>query len=147
MQHLRMVDILILLFIMVIIAAIVVPEFTAASLDMRDITLNVELNRLRECIDSYRADHDGKAPDATRIVSQLTMRTNRAGRVIPPGGKAEDYPFGPYLTRPPRNPFANRRLADHVRTGTTGNGDETAGWYYNSKTGLISPDDNLHAGL
>ena len=146
-KALTLIEVLIIIVIMLILARIVVPKLSQASIDTREKTLRTGLETLREQISRYRDDHDGCNPDGDRFVLQLTMRTNRAGRVMPPGGNIEDYPYGPYLQQMPENPFVNHRLTRRVEVGPAAGGNGNAGWYYNSRSGALYPDNNAHADL
>ena len=146
-KALTLIEVLIIIVIMLILARIVVPKLSQASIDTREETLRSGLRTLRAQISRYRDDHNGCCPDGDRFVLQLTMRTNKAGQVMPPGGNIEDYPCGPYLQQVPENPFVNRRLARRVEVGFAAGGGGNTGWYYNARNGALYPDNDAHSDL
>lgn len=138
-----LVEILIVVMILGILAAIVVPQFTEASDDARLSALTTDLSTVRSQLQMYRVHHNGKFP--TNITQQLTNRTNALGQVMPAGANKALYPYGPYLVEFPSNPYVLGDASNTVDTTAAGGGN--AGWYYNSTTGHFSPDDDVHKDL
>lgn len=134
----------IVLVILSILSSIVIPELTQANVDFRERELQAGLQQLRDQANLYRKEHDGRLLETGKLVAQLTMRSNKAGRVIPHNGNAKDYSLGPYLKRIPKNPYVNKRVADRVEVGAGTGGDQCAGWYFNEKTGEIWPDHEVN---
>jgi len=107
-----LIEILIVVVILGIIAAIVVPQFSNASHVARENTLKDDLRYLRTQLAVYKAQHRDMAPgflpsDRTTfkvdvMKQQLTSRTNAEGLI---GTDARAYPFGPYLQKVPPNPL------------------------------------------
>ncbi len=141
-KTITLVEASIVLVIFSILSSIVIPELSHANSDFRDETLQSGLQQLRDQTVLYRQEHGGRLPQADTFVAQLTMRSNEAGKVMPPTAKAEDYPLGPYLERIPRNPYVNKRFSDRVEAGPGYGGDHNAGWYYNEETGEIWPGND-----
>lgn len=149
-----LVEILIVVIILGILAAIVIPQFTEASNDARTSSLTSDLQSLRAQIELYKMQHLDTLP-SNAIVNQLTLKTNLAGAV----GVTAAHKFGPYLQKFPSNPFVDTAPADTIEfadDGTTaaedaayaGSADSAdPGWYYNHETGYITPNDADHVGL
>ena len=141
-----LVEILIVVIILGILAAIVIPQFTQASNDARESALSSDLQTVRSQLELYKVQHLEAYPAAATFVTQLTSRTNSAGTVMPDGATATDYPFGPYLQKFPSNTFvptvANQAT---VKTGTAdiAAGDGSTGWYFNTATGKFVPNDTV----
>ncbi|MBN1555487.1 MAG: hypothetical protein JXA11_12135 [Phycisphaerae bacterium] len=133
-------ELLILIAIVGILSVIVVPEWTEASGDFRETALRSELDNVRAKLYMYRKHHDGQWPSGENFLSQMTLRTNTAGQVMPVGGDPKEYPHGPYLQVIPLNPQADLRVADRVQIGTDAPGGGQAGWHYNPRTGYFAPD-------
>ena len=143
-----LVEILIVVIILGILAAIVIPQFTEASNDARKSALVSDLQTVRSQLELYKVQHNDSYPDANTsaaFLEQLTKRTNSAGTV---GTDASDYPLGPYLQSFPKNPFVSGDAADDISFGT-GNpdGDGSTGWFFNTSTGKFSPNDSKWSGL
>jgi len=128
-----LVEILIVVIILGILAAIVVPQFTEASGDAKISALSSDLQTVRSQLQLYKLQHGGAWP--TDPVTQLTTQTDAAG--------AAGTDFGPYLTKFPTNPFTDS--ADVDVGGTKGDG--THAWYFNSATGEFAPDDADHSSM
>ncbi len=139
-----LVEILIVVIILGILAAIVIPQFTQASSDARANALASDLQTVRSQLELYKVQHLDTYPAAGSFISLLTSRTNSAGTV---GTDANLFPYGPYLGKFPTNPFVSGANAALVETGTGSAGAGNYGWYFNTSTGKFSPDDDAHTGL
>ena len=128
-----LVEILIVVIILGILAAVVVPQFTDASSDAKVSAVSTDLQTVRSQLQLYKLQHGGSYP--ADIVKGLTTSTKADGTA---GGS-----FGPYLTTFPSNPFTNSSDVDV--NGTKGDGSHA--WYYNSSTGEFSPDDAAHSSM
>ncbi len=131
-----LVEILIVVIILGILAAIVIPQFTEASNDARVSALMSDLQTVRSQIELYKVQHKDNYPGTVsgtwtigNFVSHLTGKTDADGAS---GGS-----LGPYLQKFPTNPFNNQSaVAD-----ATGASDPNAvisgdyGWWFNSTTG------------
>ena len=128
-----LVEILIVVIILGILAAIVVPQFTEASGDAKVSALASDLQTVRSQLQLYRLQHSGSYP--SDIVTQLTTMTKEDGTA---GGT-----LGPYLTAFPSNPFTDSATVDV--NGTKGDGSHA--WYFNTTTGEFAPDDAAHSSM
>ena len=148
-----LVEILIVVIILGILAAIVIPQFTEASNDARESALASDLQTVRSQLELYKVQHLENYPgidpsdgtlDAVEFVNQLTGRTNAAGEI---GTDAATYPFGPYLQAFPTNPFATAN--GNVVAGGAGapEADGDPGWWFRTGVGRFSPNDSTHSAL
>ncbi|MCP4379303.1 MAG: prepilin-type N-terminal cleavage/methylation domain-containing protein [bacterium] len=129
-----LVEILIVVIILGILAAIVVPQFTEASSDAKLSNLTTNLQSIRAQLELYRLHHNGSYP--TDVTIGLTSKTTSAGVVSATGA------YGPYLQQFPANPFVDT-AADAVKTdGATG-----SGWSYTAATGSFTANTSDHTGL
>src|ERR1051325_12249949 len=77
-----LVEILIVVIILGILAAIVIPQFTNASTDARKSNLTSQLQTLRSQIALYKLQHNETVPDLTNATwDQFTKRTKQDGTV------------------------------------------------------------------
>ncbi len=103
-----LVEILIVVIILGILAAIVIPQFTNASEDARKSSLTSQLQTLRSQIELYKLQHRDNYPTDDGLVSgtwswdRLTTRTDEDGAEFT-GAVGQTGPFGPYLQAPPKN--------------------------------------------
>jgi general secretion pathway protein G len=97
-----LVEILIVVIILGILAAIVIPQFTNASTSARVSSLTAQLQTLRGQIQTFKLTHNDILPDlVTNQWNQLMQPTNITGAVDTTAtGK-----FGPYLQSIPANPL------------------------------------------
>jgi len=126
-----LVELLVVVIILGILAAVVVPQFTDHTNDARLASLDTNLAELRGAIELYYHQHNwsypgqvdagsgaqvAPNPDVT-FQKQLTLYTDVAGNTSPT--KSDAFKLGPYLRKEelPTNPFKgdNSLVAD---TGT-----------------------------
>ena len=127
-----LVEILIVVIILGILAAIVVPQFTEASDSARKSALTSDLQSVRTQIELYKLQHNGSLPALATFATQMTGPTNAAGETV---AADADGAVGPYLQKLPTN-------ALHVGDGIDSDGvaadGAAAGWLYNATTGAFS---------
>jgi len=96
-----LVEILIVVIILGILAAIVIPQFTNASTDARKNSLTSQLQTVRSQIELYKLQHNDALPDfAGKQWGQMTAQTDVTGSTT-----ATTKDFGPYLQQTPTNPL------------------------------------------
>lgn len=124
-----LVEILIVVIILGILAAIVIPQFANASADARKATLLRQLHTIRSQIQMYIVDYEGAVPDLTGGWAAMTQPATHNGKTC-----------GPYLQSPPRN-SVNRFTGVAIVTSDANFGDAVTaaevGFVYNSNNGLI----------
>jgi len=128
-----LVEILIVVVILGILAAIVIPQFTSAAEESRESSVKMSVHRIRQQLEIYQQEHNGQLPTLANIDDQLTLSSNAAGQTAAIGSSG--YAFGPYIRQIPTNP----------RTGTNDVGDGdfgTSAWYYNETTGEFRANDS-----
>ncbi len=115
-----LVEILIVVVILGILAAIVIPQFTGASTEAKESALVSDLQSIRSQIELYKIQHNDTLPGeiidaatgnitaATDVsfVTALASKTDQYGNVDPGGGDPAVYRFGPYMRTIPENPFS-----------------------------------------
>jgi general secretion pathway protein G len=131
-----LVEILIVVIILGILAAIVIPQFTQASSDARDSALTSDLQTLRSQLALYRVQHNDNFPAAASFEAQMTTKTNADGTTT---GTPT---LGPYMQTLPKNPVTG---VSTVATGTADpTGSATGGWYYKT-SGPTDSASNIYA--
>jgi general secretion pathway protein G len=136
-----LVEILIVVIILGILAAIVIPQFTEASNDARVSAMVSDLQTVRSQIELYKVQHLDCHPgtDAAGAWTMPNFKLQLMGKTDSKGniGTTTDFPLGPYLQKFPTNPFNN---SDTVIEATgvadpTAQADATNGWWFNHTTG------------
>lgn len=125
-----LVEILIVVVILGILATIVIPQFSNASLTARENTLKDELRYLRTQLVVYKAQHRDNVPssDADEFIDQLTQYTNEAGDVQ--ATRDDTYRYGPYLSKMPKNAINSLDTIKVVATEAAMVPDDSTGWIY-----------------
>jgi len=138
-----LVEILIVVVILGILAAIVIPQFTEASTEAKLSSLCTDLQTLRSQIELYKIQHNDNPPSAANFIDQMTLQSDVNGTVPPAAGMAD---FGPYIQKIPVNQFNGLyATADkiHGLLDTTGTvGDDGGSWEYDENTGSVNADDD-----
>ena len=138
-----LVEILIVVVILGILAAIVIPQFTEASTEAKLSSLCTDLQTLRSQIELFKVQHNDVAPTLANFLAQMTETSDILGATS--GSKVRDaaHPYGPYLQKIPVNQFNDMKDA-------LGNGllvvlgavpDDAGSWAYDETTGVIRADD------
>lgn len=133
-----LVEILIVVVILGILAAIVIPQFTEASTEARVSSLCSDLQTLRSQIELYKVQHNDIPPTIAAFEPQMIWTSDAAGNTSGDKVRQGAFILGPYLERIPENPFNHLTTLD--APGTEGDGG--AGWTYNENTGEIHADDD-----
>jgi len=129
-----LIEILIVVVILGILAAMVVPQFTSAASETRENSLKMDLFRVRQQLAIYQQQHDGSWPSVSNFADQLTKSTKTDGTTAP--SPDTPYRWGPYLKQVPVNPFTG---GDTVADAALGNSD----WFYDPSTGDFRANDSI----
>jgi len=126
-QGFTLVEILIVVVILGILAAIVIPQFTNASEEAKSSSLISQLQTIRSQLELYQIQHNGDYPRLATLQNGdpdhwtgLTTQTEVTG--------AAGTDFGPYLQQAPINSFLR---------GQNVAADNSAEWEYDETTGAI----------
>ena len=135
-----LVEILIVVIILGILAAIVIPQFTSASQDARKNSLTSQLQTIRSQVELYKLQHLDNLPTTwsagTPDWSQFVNKSDNTGAT----GTATTLQFGPYLQAAPTNTLNGSTgiatAAGDLLAGAAAGGG-TAGFVINSADGKI----------
>ena len=164
-----LVEILIVVVILGILAAIVIPQFSGASTEAKESSLVSNIQSIRSQVELFKIQHNDILPgeilnpdgsiakaDATTFVNAMCLKTDQYGNV----GTAAVNRFGPYMKKLPVNPFSNSvavTVADLAEDGASvavgisklAIGGAASGWYFvctdntNADYGLFQAADPL----
>ncbi len=158
-----LVELLIVVVILGVLAAVAIPQFTSNTEDAKLSALDTNLSEMRNAVELYYHQHSAVYPGAKKytdgsavssaaeadsaFVKQLTLYSSGAG--ITSATKDATYKYGPYIKKDlPLNPYNEKKdvLCDIATTDITSvvaNG--ATGWKFYVKTGrLIANDDAAH---
>ncbi len=147
-----MVELVIVVVILGVIAAIAIPRITSGSQKASESALKADLTTLRNSIEWYYAEHGNVYPGVTSdgsnapksegsFIGQLTMYTDKSGEVSSTSSATHIY--GPYLRSFPGAPVggnsgnATVNVVDAVAMPAVDEAD-TKGWIFCIQSGLIS---------
>ena len=147
-----LVEILIVVVLLGIMAGIVIPTIGKSTTGARETTLAMDRNLLRRFIPVYTSQHkevppghpggDVTAPPTEQaFVDQAVLSSNARGETAARG--TVGYPYGPYLSNIPPNPFNHRDTIQVLGAGEAfpAVADDSHGWVYKPATGEIRSDN------
>jgi prepilin-type N-terminal cleavage/methylation domain-containing protein len=136
-----LVEVLIVVSILGIMAAIVIPHYNSTTGEAQLACLRSNLHVVRKQIELYKIHHNGIWPAS---VGETSADFARRMMTKTDGTGAPGTQFGPYLERVPVNTFNQRAT---VRIGDAAAGANTDGWRFDPLTGEFQPDDNYDANV
>lgn len=116
-----LVELMIVVSVLAILAAIVIPKFTDASVMAQSSATMDTLRSTRTALERYKLDHNDTYPDIDDLWDALTGKSDQDGTL----NAAGDY--GPYIKVVPINPFTNSSTVEDFGSGTA-----TDGWEYDT---------------
>jgi prepilin-type N-terminal cleavage/methylation domain-containing protein len=147
-----LVEILIVVVLLGVLAAIVIPAVANSGTLARGSTLVTNLKLLRRFVLVYTSHHQEVAPgypngDTTAAPTypvfrdQAMLSSNMQGQTAPRG--TPGFPFGPYLSKIPANPFNGLDTVEVLANGQNfpAVADDSHGWVYKPATREIRPDN------
>ncbi|MGH8496715.1 MAG: type II secretion system protein [Gammaproteobacteria bacterium] len=154
-----LVELLIVVIILAILAAIVVPQFSDTTDDARASAIESNIASMRSAIQVYRQQHGafpsavaatgatcpagvagtGALNSAQAFAEQLTQYTTPAGGACT---GTDGTLLGPYLNEVPVNPANNLATVEVLTTGVLGlTSDGGHGWKFDNVTGELIADN------
>lgn len=167
-----LVELLIVVIILAILAAIVIPQFSSATTDAQEAALDSNLGGLRNAIELYKAQHPASSTNsgypgavattggtcaatkgtgaintAQAFMDHLLMYSDASGNTCSVGDTTT-FRFGPYLRKGiPTDAITGKGSAvGEIAVTTTGApiapAAATGGWAYDTKSGEIVMNSN-----
>jgi len=143
-RAMTLVEILIVVVVLGILAAVVVPMFSDASTDAEVAALQQDLSVMRNAMEIYFLEHKGTYPTS---LTALDRYTSAAGAMS--SNKTAVYIYGPYIKKIPPCPTGPRKGttgwgAANANPPTVVNTTATVGWLYHWQTGGVWVNDINH---
>lgn len=164
-----LVEVIIVVLILGILAAVAIPQFTDSTQDAKLSTLQSNLAVMRNAINLYFHQHDGIYPGAVMetdgstvpvdadareaaFIAQMTQFSDATGKISATKDPA-NYPYGPYVMRRaiPDQPFKVAGVAAEEVSSTTDagalavDGSPTKGWKFSVETGELIANNASYA--
>jgi len=146
-----LVEILIVVMLIGVLAAVVIPTVAKSGLAARESALASDLSLLRRFVLIYKSQHQEvspgypngvttAAPTGDTFTAQATMSSTTEGRTAAVG--TSGFPYGPYLSRIPANPLNQLDTVEMVPNGQPFPvaADGSHGWICKPETGEIRAD-------
>lgn len=142
-----LVELMIVVTILGILAAIVLPEFQGHASESRESGAKSTLHTVRCQIELYKMQHDVKlgyvnsiAMTGDYVITQLTGTTAANGTASSSQVASATYPYGPYISEMAINPFNNLSTIKVVGSAVTDFStqvDGTTGWLFQKESGTF----------
>jgi len=147
-----LVEILIVVVLLAVLAAIVLPSLSKGTTMAKESALASELGMLRRFILVYASQHlevapgypngdTSAAPTNAAFRDQAMLSSNASGQTAAVG--TPGFKYGPYLSRIPANPFNEKDTIEMLANGQAfpAAADDSHGWICKPETGEIRADN------
>jgi len=134
-----LVEVLIVMVILGILAAIVIPQFSQASQEARLSDLINSLQTIRTQIELYKIQHFDELPGTGAHMGFVTAMTSFSQPDGMPSVAGAPNAFGRYLQKIPINPFT---MTNSVEVSAMEPEIGTSAWFFNTKTGDFRANDS-----
>jgi general secretion pathway protein G len=141
-----LIEILIVVVILGILAAIAIPKLSNASQLARETTVRDDLRLLRTQVGVYKSQHSvfpgypggdsNQTPTAQTSFDQLLKYTDSSGNVS--ATSSAQFRWGPYMTAMPANPINGQTSWKILADADPFTPDDSTGWLYQPSTGRIA---------
>ncbi len=133
-----LVEILIVVVILGILAAIVIPQFSDASTQSKISSSLSSLQTLRSQVQLYKIQHNDNPPTLALFADAMTKCSDSTPAaatdyVDRTAANTSTHPSGPYLQSVPDNPWAPALTADTLAAAD----GAAVGWVYHEVTGNV----------
>jgi len=148
-----LVEILVVVVLLGILAAIVIPAIANSSISAKQSALATDLQLLRRFVLVYKCQHKEVAPgypggDITgapieqAFIDQATLASNSSGQTAPIG--TPGFNRGPYVMKIPVNPMNGKSDVQMLGDGDNfpADADDSHGWIYKAATSEIRADSS-----
>jgi general secretion pathway protein G len=143
-----LIEILIVVIILGILAAIVIPQFSNASTSAKTSAVTSTAQSLRQQVALYKLQHNDNLPPAATFWTAMTTASDSTGAAYV-AATSPDGPFGPYMQSIPANSLNNSTVVLDSAVTFPGTAASTCGWVYDftGGTGRVWGTDALGTKL
>ncbi len=143
-----LIEILIVVSILGIMAAIIMPEFHGHTTKAKEAAAKETLQMARGQIGLFKIQHKGLTPGYSNgvlgpegmILLHFTYCSDINGALTNSKTPTGNFIYGPYMNDYPKNPFNNRHSTLTIDTGNFPEAKGNHGWIYKASTGEIRLD-------
>ena len=130
-----LIEILIVVIILGILAAIVIPQFTNATTSSKTSGVQTTAQSLRGAVQLYYYQHDDTLPPAANFWTLMMTQTDSKGNPYVAGSSTTG-PFGPYMQSIPQNLLNNSTVVIDSNVAPGGQTGSACGWEYDYNGGV-----------
>lgn len=134
-----LVEILIVMVILGILAAIVIPQFSQASQEAKLSDLINNLQMIRTQVELYKIQHFNELPGTGAHMDFVTAMTSFSQPDGMPSVAGSPNAFGRYLQKVPNNPFT---MTNTIDVSAMEPEIGTSAWFFNTETGEFRANDS-----
>jgi general secretion pathway protein G len=124
-----LIEILIVVIILGILAAIVIPQFSNASTSAKTSAVTSTAQSLRQQVALYKLQHNDALPTVATFWTKMTTQTDSTGAAYV-AGTSPDGPFGPYMQSIPANSLNQSTVVFDSTQTYPGAVGTACGWVY-----------------
>ena len=129
-----LIEILIVVIILGILAAIVIPQFTNATTSSKMSGVQTTAQSLRGAVQLYYYQHNDTLPPAATFWTQMMTQTDANGAAYVVGSSTTG-PFGPHMQSIPQNLLNSSSVVIDANVAPGGQTAATCGWEYDYNSG------------
>lgn len=124
-RGLTLIELMIVVTILAILAAVVIPRYSSANDDAKSSSLASQLHTVNKALFLYKTDHNDNYPtNAQMITNQWQVLVNKTDI----DGDVSGSDYGPYFLQPPMNAFKDSSVVA---------ADNSAAWLYDASAGRV----------
>ena len=135
-----LVELVVVVLILGILAAVAVPRVLDVAEKAERAAIATDLKTMRDALELYALDHDGKCPGSLTALAKYTSATGAMS-----SNKSSTYKYGKYLREIPPCPAASHKGARGwgacPNPPTAEAGSPTVGWLYHAASGGVWVND------
>lgn len=148
-----LVEILIVVILLGVLAAIVIPAIAGSTTSAKESALATDLQLLRRFILVYKSQHleigpgypngdTSAAPTEQAFIEHATISSKANGETAPIG--TVGFNRGPYMQKIPVNPFNGKNTVQMLDDGGAfpADADDSHGWIYKAATSEMKADNS-----
>lgn len=144
-----LVEILIVVIILGILAAVALPKFTSVTAAARASMLADDLRCFRTQMLVFKGQHTNLSPGCATVgaeptealfLNHMTLASDESGATAAQG--TPGFRYGPYFSQMPQNPVNGKRTIEIVANGAAfpAAADDSHGWIYQADTMTLKSD-------
>lgn len=130
-----LIEILIVVIILGVLAAIVLPQFASATTDSKTASVQTTAQTLGGAVQLYYYQHNDKLPPTGQFWTLMTTQTDANGNAYV-AGTSTTGPFGPYMQSVPANALNGSTVVFDAAVAPGATVGQSCGYEYDYNSGV-----------